>query len=81
MLSPNFTVRLNEHSLRELNFTKRFYKCVKDCDPSSVRLAFHGTSVIAARQILRHGMDPARRINTQGDWFTIDINYADEEHL
>ena len=76
MLSPNFTVRLNEHSLPGTQLYERFYKCVKDCDPSSVRLAFHGTSVIAARQILRHGMDPARRINTQGDWFTIDINYA-----
>jgi hypothetical protein len=55
---------------------KRFVDLVKGTSLESIRLAFHGTSVVAAKMILKNGMDPSCRINTQGDWFTLDINYA-----
>ena len=75
-LSPHFTVKLNEFSLPGTSLYERFYKNVKNADPQSIRLAFHGTSFAAAKLILKNGMSPSRRINTQGDWFTLDINYA-----
>ncbi len=75
-LSPHFTVKLNEFSLPGTPLYERFYKNVKNADPQSIRLAFHGTSFAAAKLILKNGMSPSRRINTQGDWFTLDINYA-----
>ena len=75
-LSSNFIVRVNEHSLPGTLLYKRFYESVKETSPKDITLAFHGTSVAAAKQILKNGMNPAKRINTQGDWFTLDVNYA-----
>ena len=54
----------------------RFYESVKNGTTSDVVLAFHGTSVVASKLILKNGMNPSKRINTQGDWFTLDVNYA-----
>jgi hypothetical protein len=55
---------------------RRFVDNVKHACNHDIVLAFHGTSATAAKSILQNGMCPSRRINTQGDWFTLDINYA-----
>ena len=52
-LSPHFTVKLNEFSLPGTSLYERFYKNVKNADPQSIRLAFHGTSFAAAKLILK----------------------------
>jgi len=76
VLSSQFSVRLNEHTLPGSFLYKRFVDLVKHAKPGEIVLAFHGTSASAAKSILMNGMCPSRRINTQGDWFTLDVNYA-----
>jgi len=86
-LSPNFIIQVNEHALPNTSMYERFCRHVKGAGEKDIQLAFHGTSLQAAQLICKNGMDPSKRINTQGDWFTLDINYAltraicREEHM
>ena len=75
MRTDNPTVLINPNAQLGTKLYERFHKALRRAKDKTVKVMFHGTSVISAASILKKGMDPAKRVSG-GDWFTTDPNYA-----